>query len=81
MGQDFLDRHYHYFRFGCSDQLCRDSGVRNKHAVLSAPRFTTNLYCICLSEHEICAGYWVLILDGNSEIGAHVRSDLGILIC
>ena len=27
----------------------------NFHDLLSAPKFTTNLYCICLSENETCA--------------------------
>ena len=33
--------------------------------VLSVPKFTANLYCICLSEHETCAEADAAQICGN----------------
>ena len=55
----------------------------SKSMLLSVPNFTANLYCICWSIdlRSILKLLYLLILDGNSEIGAHVRSNLWYLIC
>ena len=53
--------------------------IRSRHYMFTAERSSSSFYDVHI--HMFNVQIRVLILGGNSEIDAHVRSHLGYLIC